>query len=187
MAPKDGEQTATQQGGMRREEFPPAALPECRVLAGWDAAGMVRFEIDEAYAESLLQQVRKVRQTPRDGFVDIVFVLDRPAFASLTKGFAELLASHRDGDTAAKQVVVTPDSQGIAVSVICNASQLESSAKKNYAALKQHPNQPQFGHEFSVSADGAILLIQQLEAALNGHENPLDAVDTEDDRFEVTA
>jgi len=165
-------------------EFEPTDLPECRVLAGWDAAGMVRFEIDREYAVALLEQVRNARKDPRDGFVDIVFVLARPAFASLTQGFAELLAIHQDGDTAAKQVVVTPDARDIAVSIICNASQLESSAKKNYAALQQHSNQPQFGHKFSLSEDGAVMLIQQLEAALDGHGNPLETVDADDNRFE---
>lgn len=154
-------------------------LPECRVLAGWDVAGGIRFEMPTDYAESLLKQVRSAREQPRDGFVDIVFMLDYPAYVSLTKGLAELHQASKDGDLAVKQVMATPEESEIAVSVLVNASQIKSSLEKNYAALEQYGRGRRYGQRFGISENGAVMLEEQLEAALDGAENPLDHVDAD--------
>lgn len=155
-------------------------LPECRVLAGWDVAGGIRFEMPTDYAEDLLEQVRAAREYPRDGFVDIVFLLDYPAYVSLTKGLAELHRASKDGDLAIKQVMATPQESEIAVTVLVNSSQIKSSLEKNYAALEQYGRGRQYGQRFGVSENGAVMLEQQLEAALDGAENPLDHVDADE-------
>lgn len=158
-------------------------LPECRVLATADPDGLIRFDVTHEYAESLLQRTRQaVAAHQGDGLVTIMFPLDYAAYASLTKGFAQLLSAHQNGDVASKQVMPEPDIGEIAVSVAVNASQMESSVKENYAALKTHGRGRMYGQQFGVSGNGAKMLIQQLEAAVDGHENPMDAVDTEESR-----
>lgn len=154
-------------------------LPECRTLAGWNVAGVLRFEMDRSYAVDLRDQVQQVKQQPNGGFVDVVFILDYRAMASLTEGLAELHSAHQEtGEVASKQVVVTPDEQDVAVTVALNASQIESSMKKNYLVLKQITDKRhQFGHEFSLSENAAEMLEQQLDAFLDGAENPLDHVE----------
>jgi len=163
-----------------------ADIPECRVLATVDPAGLIRFEVTEQYARHMYEQVEQsLGRYDGDGLLDLTFPCDGPGMASLTKGLAQLLSAP---EIAAKQVrpehVESPD---IAISVAVNESQLESSAKKNYAAIKQYGLNQQYGHRFGISKNGAVILLQQLEAAFDGHENPLETVDVEDARFDTEA
>lgn len=152
-------------------------IPECRVLAGWDVAGGMRYELPADYAEDFLEHVRAAREQPRDGFVDIVFILDYPAMVSVTKGLAELHRARENDEVALKQIMVTPDDPDLAVAVFLNESQISSSLEKNYVKLKQHGRGRMYGQEYSISTDGAEMLEQQLEAALDGADDPLDHVD----------
>lgn len=152
-------------------------LPECRMLAGWDVAGGIRFEIPTDYAEDLLERVRAAQKHPEDGFVNIVFLLDYPAMASLTKGFAELHRLSEDDEVPLKQIMATPNEPDFAVTVFVNASQIETSLETNYATLKKYGRGRMYGQKFSTSPDGAVMLEQQLEAALDGADDPLDHVD----------
>jgi len=158
-------------------------LPECRIVATADPAGMLRFEMTTDRGEALLENVEEtIDAAPAqpDGLVELVIILDYPAYASLTKGLAQL---HRAPEPTTKQVRVEPDEPDLAVAVAVNASQIESSMRKNYAALKQFGEDRVYGQRFGVSRNGLVALAQQLEAALDGHGDPLDVVDEDDERF----
>jgi len=153
-------------------------LPECRVTATADPAALIRFDVSEQYAESLLSQVGSkldARDDDAEGFVDVRFIMDLPGMVSLTKGLSELLGF--DG-VGCKQVLPEPDADELAVSVtvLVNESQLQQSAATNHQAVVAADAGDMFGHEFSVSEDGARMLCTQLAAALEGHEKPLDRV-----------
>jgi len=151
-------------------------LPECRVTATADPAAHIRFDVSEQYAESLLTQVGSkldARDDDDEGLLDIRFVMDLPGMVSLTKGLSELLSF--DG-VGCKQVLPEPDSEELAVSVtvLVNESQLQQSAVTNHQAVMAADDRDMFGHEFSVSEDGARMLCTQLAAALEGHDEPLE-------------
>lgn len=161
------------------EELPD--LPECRVSAGVDVGGAIRFEIEEWYARKLRDQLEiGLENHSKDELLEIIFPLSYPAYASLTKGFADLW---RSSSVNIKQVSVHPEPD-IAVTVIANDSQIETSAKKNYRAIKENGHERIYTQQFSINPNGAVILHQQLEAALDEHESPLDAIDLEDDRFD---
>jgi predicted RNA-binding Zn-ribbon protein involved in translation (DUF1610 family) len=159
-------------------------IPECRITATADPAGMLRFEMTRDRADAVREQVQAtIDDAPADAdeLLDLVIILDYPAYASLTKGLAEL---HQTDEIAAKQVRVEPaDEPDVALSVVVNASQIESSMRKNYATIQQYGRGQVYGQRFGVSRNGLVMLDQQLGAALDGHDDPVEAIDTDDDRL----
>lgn len=156
-------------------------LPTCRVTTTVNPVGGIWFEITRGYARDLRDQLQATRpETDTNDLVPVVFPMDYAGYRSLTKGFAQL---HRSDESALKQVRPQPTAGDLAIAVYCNDSQIESSMRKNYATLKAHgPGRP-YGQKFTVSYNGSIMLEQQLEAALGGSEDPLEAIDMEDSRF----
>lgn len=166
--------------GISMDELP--EMPECRVLAGADPAGAVRFEVSESYARKLLQKLEQnLHPSAAGGFVPLVLPMDYPGYKSLTKGLAQL---HQIDGVGLKQIQPSPTDPDLAITVIMNGSQIESSMKKNYAALKEHGRGHAYAQHVSTSWNGAVMLHQQLEAALEGDDDPLEAVDLDDPRFE---
>lgn len=156
-------------------------IPECRVLATADPVGGIWFEITEAYARDLRGQLtQNRRQTPADELVPLILPMDSQGYRSLTKGLAQL---HQSDEQAVKQVRPAPTAGDLAVAVFLNDSQIESSMRENYAALKRHGDGRAYGQKFGISHNGAVMLDQQLEAVLSGADDPLEAIDMDDDRF----
>jgi len=143
-------------------------LPECRVTATADPAALIRFDVSEQYAESLLSQVGSkldARDDDQEGFVEIRLIMDLPGMVSFTKGLSKQVLPEPD-----------PDELAVSVTVLVNESQLEQSAATNHQAVMAGDPGDMFGHEFSVSEDGARMLCTQLAAALEGHDEPLERV-----------
>lgn len=161
------------------EDLP--GIPDCRVLATVDPRGGLRFEVDRGYARDVRDQLQHQRRvSDPGGSVDLTLVVGRRAYTSLTKGLAQL---HKADDVVIKQVQVAPEPD-VAISVYLNDSQIEDSMRKNYKVLQAVTDPRQlFGQQFSISWNGSVVLDQQIEAAIDGIENPMDAVDPDDDRF----
>jgi len=147
-------------------------LPECKVAATADPAGLIRFDVTEDYADSLLEQVGSTLDNhDGDGLVDIRFIMDQAAYASFTNGQRQLLEA--DG-IACKQILPEHDQPDISVTVLVNESQMQTSLQRNQRALMMGSRQQLYGQEFGVSENGARLLVTQLAAALAGEDDPLE-------------
>lgn len=156
-------------------------LPICKVSVAASADGVLRFEMEDWYAEELLGQLnQRLESYNGEGLIDFHLAMEYPNYVQLTKGFAELSKLDQMG---AKQVSMHPEPD-VAVEVIVNESQIESSMQANYKSLKAHGPGYQYGQQFSTDPNSIVMLIQQLEGVLNdGVDDPMDAIDTDDERL----
>ena len=152
-----------------------ADLPECKTAATVDPAGLVRFDVPEDYADALLEQVgSKLDRYDGDGLIDIRFIMDHAAFLSLTNGLRQL--QEADG-IAVKQVLPWREDPAISVTVAINESQIQSTHTKCLHTAQRTAPPQLHGHEFGVGEAGARLLVTQLAAALQGHQNPMEVAE----------
>lgn len=161
-------------------------LPVCKVAVADDMDAVVRFEVEEWYAEDLLEQLEELNEEYDDNekrLVEFYLPMEYPNFVQLTKGFAEL--SMAEG-AAAKQVSMHPEPD-VAVEVIVSDMQVASAMQRGYQTVKKYGPDHMYGQEFSTDINHIVMLIQQLELALDGVENPLDEVDASDERFYAAA
>lgn len=156
-------------------------LPICKVSVGSTADGVIRFEMEDWYAEELLGQLNKRLETyDGEGLISFHLAMEYPNYRTLTVGFAELSKLDEMG---AKQVTMHPEPD-VALEVIVTDSQIETSMVRNYRAIKDHGRGYQYGQEFTTDANSIVLLIQQLEGVLNEDiDDPMEAVDTDDERL----
>lgn len=151
-------------------------FPECRVLSGWDVAGMVRFDISRKRAALLAMRIDEdVDDHPSDEHYHFILSMDRRAYEELADGVGQIVGRDEIG---AKQIVVDPD-PAISVTVCLNQSQLEDLAEGSRAGLKQGDSDDAYAVQVSTSKSSAQMLVQQLIAAVKGADDPLDHVDTE--------
>jgi|AntDeeMetagen134_2_1112570.scaffolds.fasta_scaffold06181_3 hypothetical protein len=152
-----------------------AGVPEVKVPAAVDAGGMLRFELSEEQVEQIHEQLEEgYSDADEEGFVPVRFVMDRAAYSSMSEGLNELQGGlPRVG---VKQIPLVPDPE-FALTVVMNAEQMSNAITTTEEALASSGQEDKYSQEFRLSEKGALLVIRQLEEALDGASDPVDAID----------
>jgi hypothetical protein len=163
------------------------------VLATVEEFAMIRFDMTRDHAAVLAERVQESideheeqYDDPGDELVTLGLAMTEQTYEIFANQIANLveLAEDVSGDeTISAQVVLDPelthdDPEGISVSVIINESQLHDIHQNSKKALAKSDGDLH-RWQFSVSYNGAQMLVQQIVAAVKGAENPLDEVDLE--------
>lgn len=145
-------------------------FPECRVTATVDPFGMVRLDVSRERAALYAKQVRERLEAHSGGLMDVMFQMDRRAYTHLSENLSQILETDAEG----VQVVLDGDPE-VSIMVLLNESQIRKLDATTSRAI-QNPGDT-FAWQVSTSENGAELLIQQVVAALNGEDDPLDATE----------
>lgn len=171
-------------------------FPECRVLATADPYAMIRLDMDRGKAALLAKRIQylidhhdKHCPRPDDELITLGITLTEPTYKVFADQVEKLVNVTEEGtgrtdEPLATQVVIERDLEpddpdGISVAVLLNKSQLYDVYGNSQVALAMS-NGNLHRWEFSTSRNGAVMLVQQLTAAVNGAENPLEHVDVEE-------
>lgn len=161
-------------------------FPECRVLSTTDPAALVRLDMPREQAVRFVETVQAaVDEAAEDELATIGVVMSEATHARFTDQVGKLaqVVQTNPGEVASCQVLLDPDlrpdDDGVSVAVLLNERQLFQTASGAQTAFAQSDDDMHCW-EFSCSRAGAQVLVQQLIAACNGADEPLDEVDTED-------
>lgn len=153
--------------------------PECKVTATVDAHGMVTLFLSRQMAGALLEHVHEQGTNhDGDGLVDLRIILKERSYRQLAANVGRLTSDEFAGEIGAVHVMVAEPPE-IAVSVILNESQIDGLDEQSTKDLQKDGDI--YAWEFGVSANGVDMLEQQLIAAINGADEPLDEVEVPDD------
>lgn len=162
--------------------------PECRVLATATPSALIRIDLTREQAAQFATDVRDaIRTHTGDSLVTLGITMQKPTyrrFATQIETLAEFSAV-LDDEVASAQLLFDPavrEAGGISVAVILNDSQVQGIYERSQRDLQKRGSLHRW--EWSVSHSGAVMLLQQLVAALNGADEPLDHVDQDDPRFD---
>lgn len=157
--------------------------PECRIPATLDPGGLLRFEVSEEQAYQIYEQVKtEYESAADDDLVPVRFMMDHDGYAEVIDG-VETLAT-RLPKVGLKHVHLTHD-PAYALTVVVDANQIAETASATSDTLDNVDEDDVFSQEFQVSKNAAILVIRQLEAAFDGAEDPVDAIDIDQIRENV--
>ena len=157
-----------------------AGVPEVKIPAAVQAGGMLRFELNRRQVEQILDELEsEYADADEDDAVPIRFIMDRPTFSMLSEGVEEL----QDGlpRVGVKQVPLAPDAS-FALTVVMNVDQIAHVVNTTSEALAEATDNDAYSQEFRLSRKGAILVIRQLEEALDGASEPVEAIDVSEIR-----
>jgi hypothetical protein len=162
------------------DRTPESQLPECRVLATLEPAAFIRFEVSMSQIEDLHETVREdFLAASGEEIVPVKIGLERDAFTAVTDGMEKLKENlPRQGVTP----VPVTDEPDIALTVLVSESQLEQAIEVNKKVLSQSEAGDRHGQEFGITQTAALVLIHQLEAAIDGSPDPIESVDMDEIR-----
>lgn len=153
--------------------------PECKVTATVDPHGMVTLFLSRQMAGALLEHVHDQRTShDGDGLVDLRIILKEQSYRQLAANVGRLTSDEFDGEFGAVHVMVAKPPE-IAVSVVMNERQINGLDERSTRDLEKDGDV--YAWEFGVSQNGVHMLEQQLVAAINGADDPLDHVEVPDD------
>lgn len=153
--------------------------PECRVTATTDPVGMVTLFLTRDMAGALLEHVHTKRTShDGDGLVHLRVIMKERSYRQLAANVGRLVGPEFADDFGAIHVMVA-DPPEIAVSVFLNDSQIRGLDEQTSRDLKKDGDV--YAWEFGVSESGADILEQQLVAAIQGADDPLNEVEVPDD------
>lgn len=162
--------------------------PECRVMATAEPFAILRLDMRRERAVEWVEEVQHaVDEYDGNGLVTLGVTMPEPTYKAFADQVDTLVQASQSGsgfgddDVAAAQVVLDrdlePGDPGVSVGVILNNSQvIDIWQKAGWALSASVENVHRW--EFSCSYAGGQILVQQLIAACNGADDPLDHVDS---------
>lgn len=163
-------------------------FPECRVLAAHDPDALLRLDMTRDQAAAFAKRVQRRLDThDGDGLVTLGLTMREATYRRFATQVGRCcgLADRPDvgDDVVAAQVLIDADldvgDDGVSVAVFLNRGQLEGIYERTEEVVAMLPTTRPLRWEFSVTPGGAKMLVQQLVAAVQGAEDPLDHVDTD--------
>lgn len=160
------------------------SLPECRIPATLTPEGLLQFRVSKDQAEQVYQQVKEEYDSVSEGeFVSVRFVMGRNAYSDAVNGLEKL--EERLPQVGIKHVHLAQD-PAYALTVVVDADQIASTNRSNAEALEDSSEGDLYSQEFKISQKAAILVIRQLEAAFDGAQDPVEEIDMQQIREQVT-
>jgi hypothetical protein len=175
---------ATEPPHAKREYDSP--FPECRVLSTTDPSAMLRLDMPRERAVRWVEDVQEAADlADEDELVTLGITMSEASYGRFANQLEQLaqVVQNNPGETASAQVLLDPSlgpgDDGVSVAVLLNREQLLQLVPAARARLAQSVGD-MHRWEFSCSRAGAQVLVQQLIAACNGADEPLEEVDLEE-------
>lgn len=161
-------------------------IPEIKVPAAIDANGMIRFEVSDEQMEHIYTQLDGAyTESEKSEIVPIEFAMKRETFEMMGEGVSEL----EDGlPRTGMKVIPLTGNPSFAVTVLLSSEQITNTLRTTNEALSDTAggDTDAYAQAFQLSHKAAIVVLRQMEAALNGAANPVGAIDIEAIRSNYT-
>lgn len=152
-----------------------ADVPEVKVPASISVNGMLRFDVSESQLDALYEQLTTDFDNAEDDKgIPLHIGMDKPALQAVNEGATELL--DRQPTVGLKQIPLAEEPV-YAVTVLVNTEQLSEIIDRTRDGLRNGDNDMNFSCEFPLSPKAAVIVIKQIEQALDGADSPVDAID----------
>lgn len=160
-------------------------LPECKVPATVSPVAFLQFAVSEEQAQRICEQLREeyALATGTDTLT-VRFVMDRPAYGDLSEGLQEI--ADRLPDAGLKRVNLT-STPAYAVTVLLDSDQVTQTLTATQGALDESGSDDLYAQEFEVSQNAGVLIIRQFEEAFEGASDPVEAINIDKIRSNVTS